>query len=83
MAMAPERIAERVDELLESIRHGTSHAFAEHNAMVTIGYIRQVHEMGIIDALQFQVLVQAVNQAADAWLPTIDEDGFPLDDDNR
>jgi hypothetical protein len=83
MVMTPSRVTERVDELLESIRHGTSHAFAEHNAVVTIGYIRQVHEMGIIDALQFEVLVQAVNQAADAWLPTIDEDGFPLEDVSR
>jgi argininosuccinate lyase len=80
MAMTPERVTERVDELIESIRSGSSHAFAEHNVVVTIGYIRQVYELGIIDASQFEALVQAVNDAADAWLPTRDEDGFPLDE---
>lgn len=78
MTMTPERVAKRVDELIESIRHGTSHGFAEHNAVVTIGYIRQVHELGIINAVQFQALVRAVNEAADAWLPNADKGGLPL-----
>lgn len=78
--MTPERVIQRVDELIESIRHGTSHAFAEHNAVVTIGYIRQVHELGIINASQFEILVFAVNEAADAWLPTINKDGLTLED---
>lgn len=78
MAMTPERVAERVDELIEAIRHGLSAAFAEHNAALTIDYIRQVYEMGIITAAQFEALVAAVNDAADAWLPTVDPDGLPL-----
>lgn len=80
MAMSPERVTERVDELIESIRHGVSHAFAEHNTVVTIGYIRQVHELGIINASQFEALVGAVNEAADAWLPKVDEDGVLIED---
>lgn len=83
MSMTPERVAERVEELIDSISHATNHAFAEHNAAVTIGYIRQVHQMGIIDTFQFEVLVQAVDRAADAWLPVVDEVGFPQDDDRQ
>jgi hypothetical protein len=67
MAMTPERVAERVELLIEAIRHGLSDAFAEHNAALTIDYIQQVHDMGIIDAVQFQALVFAVNDAADNW----------------
>jgi hypothetical protein len=34
--------------------------------------------MGIINDEQFQDLVRAVNEAADAWLPMADKDGLPL-----
>lgn len=77
--MTAERVTQRVDGLIESIRHGTSHAFAEHNAVVTIDYLRQVYELGIINASQFEVLVFAVNEAADAWLPMMKKDGLPLE----
>lgn len=79
MSMTPERVTERVELLIEAIRGGMSDAFAEHNAALTIEYIDQVHQMGIINAAQFQGLVTAVNEAADAWLPKVDEDGRPLE----
>lgn len=78
MAMTPQRVAERVALLIEAIRGGVSDAFAEHNAALTIDYIAQVHGMGIINDEQFQDLVRAVNEAADAWLPIADKDGLPL-----
>jgi hypothetical protein len=59
--MTPERVAERVELLIEAIRGGMSDAFAEHNAV------------------QFQELVKAVNEAADAWLPKLNRDGVPLE----
>jgi hypothetical protein len=77
MAMTPARVTERVDELIESIRDGASHAYAQHNTAQTIDYIRQVHDLGIISASQCQALVIAVNDAADAWQPKVD--GLRLD----
>lgn len=79
MPMTPERITERVGDLVESIRYALSSAFAEHNAATTIDYIRQVHALGIIDAAQLETLVASVNQAADSWLPSVDKDGMPLE----
>jgi hypothetical protein len=79
MTMTPERVAERVALLVEAIRGGMSDAFAEHNAALTIDYIALVHEMGIINDRQFQDLVRAVNEAADAWLPKLNQDGRPLE----
>lgn len=76
MSMTPERVAERVDELIESIRHGTSHDFAHHNAAQTISYIRQVHELEIIDIDQFNALVAAVVVAAKDWQPQLDWNGY-------
>ncbi|MFJ5300868.1 hypothetical protein ACIQAL_30635, partial [Pseudomonas sp. NPDC088368] len=73
--MTPKRVAERIDELIESIRHGASHDFACRNAAQTITYIRQVHELGIIDVAQFNDLVAAVEVAASEWKPRIDWDG--------
>ena len=69
MSMTPERVAQRVDALIESIREGTSYALAEHSAALTIDYIEQVHHIGIINAAQFQALVIAVNEVADDWNP--------------
>jgi hypothetical protein len=80
MAMTPERVAERVALLIEAIRDGVGNAFAGHNATLTIKYIDQLHQMGIINAVQFHALVVAVNDAADAWQPKADEDGQPLED---
>ena len=77
MGLTPEGVAERVDELIESIRHGASHALAEHNAALTLDYIDHVHLMGIINAEQFQALVVAVNDVADDWRPNVDLDGVP------
>lgn len=77
MPITPERITERVGDLVESIRHALSSAFAEHNAAATIDYIRQLHDLGIIDAAQLETLVASVNQAADSWLPSVDKDGVP------
>jgi hypothetical protein len=73
--MSPERVTERVDALIESIRHGSSHALAEHNALLTLDYIEHVHHLGIIDAAQFQALVITVNDVADDWQP--DPNGLP------
>jgi hypothetical protein len=78
MPMTPERVAERVAELIEAIRDALRDAFAEHNAALTIEYVEQVHDMGIITATQFAALVIAINDAADAWQPKVDEDGRPL-----
>lgn len=78
MTMTPERVTARVDLLIEAIGYAPSHAFAEHDAAQTIDYIAQVHELGIINDEQFQALVTAVNEAADAWVPTADPDGLPL-----
>jgi hypothetical protein len=79
MAMTPERVAERVRLLTESIRHGVGHSFAEHNVALTLGYIEQVHDLGVISREQFMALVIEVNEAADKWRPKIDADGLPLD----
>lgn len=78
MPMTPERVTERVAELIETIRDARSDAFAEHNAALTIDYIEQVHTLGIIDDAQFDALVIAVNEAADAWQPALDADDWPL-----
>ncbi|MFP3926560.1 hypothetical protein [Pseudomonas sp. W5-36] len=79
MKKTPERIAERVELLIEAIRGGMSDAFAEHNAALTIDYIKQVHEMGIINAEQLEALVIALNDAADSWYPKVDKEGLPLE----
>jgi len=79
MAMTPERVAERVDVLIESIRDGASYTYAQHNTAQTIDYIRQVHDLGIISASQCQALVIAVNDAASAWQPKVDRNGLRLD----
>lgn len=81
MAMTPERVAIRVELLIDSIRHGLSHSLAEHNVALTLGYIGQVHDLGIISREQFIALVIAVNEAADNWRPQVDADGLPLGDD--
>jgi hypothetical protein len=81
MKMTPERVAERVELLIDSIRHGLGHSFAEHIVAQTIGYIEQVHDLGIISDEQFIALLVAVNEAADNWQPKVDSDGVPLDDD--
>jgi hypothetical protein len=78
MSVSPERVAERVDELIESIRQGASQAFAHDNASQSIGYIRQVHELGIIDSDQFNLLVAAVVLAAKSWESKRDDNGVPL-----
>jgi hypothetical protein len=78
MAMTPERVAERVALLIEAISDGLGNAFARHNANLTIDYIEQVHTLGIIDEAQFQALVVAVNDAANAWQPKVDLDDRPL-----
>ena len=78
MEMTPERVAARVESLIEAIRHGLSDAFAEHNAALTIEYLQQVRDMGIINGEQFITLLIAVNEAADNWQPRIDSDGMPL-----
>ena len=57
---------ERVERLIEAIRGAMSDAFAEHNTTLTIDYIRQVHDLGIINAARFQALVTAVNEVADS-----------------
>lgn len=75
MAITPERVAERVDLLIEAISHGLSDAFAEHNAALTIDYIRQVHDLGIIHGEQFIALLVAVNEAVDSWQPKVYSDG--------
>jgi len=79
--MTPERVAERVELLIEAIRQGVSDAFAEHNAALTIEYIQQVHDMGIINDDQFMALLIAVNEAADNWQPKTNPDGMPLNHD--
>jgi hypothetical protein len=81
MAMTPERVAMRVELLIDSIRHGLGHSFAEQNIALTLGYLGQVHDLGIINREQFTTLVIAVNEAGDNWRPGIDADGLPLDDD--
>lgn len=80
MPMTPERVAERVEGLIESIRHALGHSLAEHNAALTISYISQLSEMGIISAAQFHALVRAVSEAVDEWQPSMDKDGVPLND---
>lgn len=75
MVMTSERVAERVELLIETIRHGLSNAFAEHNAALTIDYIQQVHELGIISDEQFRALLMAVNEAADIWQDQTDSEG--------
>jgi hypothetical protein len=81
MKMTPERVAQRVELLIESIRHGLGHAFAEHNVALTFYYIEQVHDLGIINGEQFIALLVAVNEAADTWQPKVESDGMPLDHD--
>ncbi|MBD8598985.1 hypothetical protein [Pseudomonas sp. CFBP 8772] len=70
-----ENDPERVKLLIKAIRGGRSDAFAEHNAALTIDYIKQVHERGIINAEQLEALVIAVNDAADSWYPKLNKGG--------
>jgi hypothetical protein len=81
MAMTPERAAERVELLIESIRHGLGHSYAEHNVALTLDYVEQVHDLGIINREQFIALVVAVNEAADNWQPKVDPNGLPIEHD--
>jgi len=78
MVMTPERVTQRVALLIESIRCGVSHSLTEHHAALALEYIEHAHALGIINAMRFDVLVIAVNDAADAWQPKVDEDGRPL-----
>lgn len=80
MAMTPERVAIRVELLIDAIHHGLGHSFADHNVAFILCYIEQVHDLGIINREQFIALVIAVNEAADNWQPRDDADGLPLDD---
>jgi hypothetical protein len=75
-----ERYAERVEPLISCIRTAPSCAYAEHYAVLTLNYIEQLHQLDIIDEEQFYGLVIAVNDAADAWKPSVDHDGRLLDD---
>lgn len=75
MPMTPERIAERVDLLIDSIRGAQSSAFAEHNAAQTLEYIEQLYNLGKINGEQFSTLIIAVNDAADAWQASADQGG--------
>jgi hypothetical protein len=79
MPMTSDRLAERVEPLISSIRTAPSSAYAEHYATLTFKYIEQLHELGIIGDEQFYSLVIAVNDAADAWKPSVDHDGRLLD----
>ena len=74
MAITHEHVTERVDLLIESIRHGLSYTLAEHHAALTIDYIVHVYDLGIINGAQFDALVIAVNEAADDWRPLIDSE---------
>lgn len=81
MAITPERVTERVELLIESIRDGLGHSFAEHNVALTLDYIEQVHDLGIINREQSIALAIAVNDAADNWQSKVDANGLPLDED--
>jgi hypothetical protein len=79
MTIPPECVTERIDQLMESIRHGLSYALAEHHAALTIQYIGDLYDLGIINSPQFDALMIAVNEAADDWHPSIDRDGCMLE----
>jgi len=78
--MTPERVAERVALLIEVIRGGISDAFAEHNAALTIDYIRQVHDMALSMPRNLRIWCAWVNEAVDSWYPKVDKEGQPLED---
>lgn len=42
----------------------------------TVGYIRQVFELGVIGDEQFGVLVDAVEQAVEDWCPALEAGGL-------
>ncbi|WP_346830838.1 hypothetical protein ABDX87_28115 [Pseudomonas abietaniphila] len=83
MSMTPERVAERVDDLVESALHGASRAYAHHNAKQALNYIEQVFELGIITPEQFQRLNAAVEQTVRDWKPQRDADGHLLSPDHN
>lgn len=62
--MSPERVAERVEDLIESILRGPCHAYVEENGDEALHYIRQVYERGVINQTQLDALVASVEQAA-------------------
>lgn len=68
MSMTPERVAERVAGLIESILNSSSECFSKHNAHESLFYIAQVHELGIINDAQSLELESAIQQALQDWL---------------
>ena len=81
MDMTPERVSERVTELIEAISYGATHDCAHSYASQTVGYIRLAHELGVIDVYQFNALVASVVAAAKHWGQKVDKDGLRLNDE--
>lgn len=75
MAMTPEQVTLRVALFVQAIRCSISHSLVEHHAAQALEYIEHAHEQGIINAMRFDVLVMAVNDAADARQAKVDKDG--------
>lgn len=73
--MTPDRVTWFVDDRVESTSHETSHASAEHNDVVTIGFIPPVHELAVIGTSQLKVRVVAVNERL--MLVAHDKDEWP------
>jgi hypothetical protein len=69
MSMTPERVAERVAGMIESIRNGGSHSFSEYNVRKALHYVAQVFEMGIIDDVQRNDFETAIRHSWREWKP--------------
>jgi hypothetical protein len=80
MSITPVVVAERVAALVKSIHHLASRASAQHHAAQTVGYLRQVRDLGIINAALFDALVDVVEQAMENWQPRRDANGHLLDE---
>ncbi|WP_220793741.1 hypothetical protein [Pseudomonas syringae group genomosp. 3] len=69
MSMGPERVAERVAGMIESIRCSESKCFGEHNAHESLYYLALVHELDMINDPQFAELERAIHDASRDWRP--------------
>lgn len=82
MSMTPERVAERVAGMIESIRDGSSHSFSDYNVRETLHYVAQVYEIGLITEAQRTELELAIRDAWQKWQPKASK-GHLFSDDFR
>jgi hypothetical protein len=78
MSLTAERIAERVAEMIHSIRGSVSYSFAQHNADKTITFIKDAHEAALVSPEQYLEMSSSVCKALNEW-PTKQDGGHHED----